>query len=124
LCHIIEELGRDPEFTEECEFGEILEWIYQICGVEATVSQYILQTLKLAEPPGCLGWGKDSIASKNLIVETSQDHDKNRITDLDKRRVVHTVSLQCENLDKDSYDRTIECHEKDRGELEGVPCHT
>ncbi|XP_062584326.1 codanin-1-like [Saccostrea cucullata] len=52
LCHIMERLELDPEFTEECELGDILEWIYQICGAEAPVSKHILKTLKLDVPPG------------------------------------------------------------------------
>lgn len=53
LCHIVEKLETDPDHcTDECELGDVLEWIYQVCGAEAPVSHLILQTLKLDSPPG------------------------------------------------------------------------
>lgn len=49
----MEKLETDPDHcTDECELGDVLEWIYQVCGAEATVSHLILQTLKLDSPPG------------------------------------------------------------------------
>lgn len=49
----MEKLETDPDHcTDECELGDVLEWIYQVCGAEAPVSQFILQTLKLDSPPG------------------------------------------------------------------------
>lgn len=49
----MEKLETDPDHcTDECELGDVLEWIYQVCGVEGPVSHLILQTLKLDSPPG------------------------------------------------------------------------
>lgn len=49
----MEKLETDLDHcTGECELGDVLEWIYQVCGAEAPVSQFILQTLKLDSPPG------------------------------------------------------------------------
>lgn len=98
----MEKLETDPDHcTDECELRDVLEWIYQVCGAEAAVSQLILQTLKLGgsvtdHSPIRLDSRSDSSS------ETDKVHGKDRPSNSESNLVecLHKNKKLCSEMNK------------------------
>lgn len=90
-------LDNDPEYTEECDLADILEWIYQICGADAPISRFILQTLKL---DSSTSQGLDPLSCEHMQANSDKtcDISTEDVGSCVKGTILNSRFVKCSNI--------------------------
>lgn len=93
----MEKLDNDPEYTEECDLADILEWIYQICGADAPISRFILQTLKL---DSSTSQGLDPLSCEHMQANSDKtcDISTEDVGSCVKGTILNSRFVKCSNI--------------------------